>query len=363
MPPPEAGAPGAAALVGWDVGGAHLKACLWQDGRVRDVRQMACALWQGMPRLDAAIEALGAAGPHWASALGDSRTRHAVTMSGEMADCFADRAEGVAGIAGHLAARFGPGALAFYGGPAGWLGPRDAAGAWSLIASANWRASAEHAARAVGSGLWIDIGSTTTDLVVLREGQVLSDSRDDADRLSSGELVYQGVVRTPLCALADRIELDGREFNVMHEWFATSADVYRLTGELDPAHDQHPAADQGAKDEAGSARRLARMVGHDAPFAELRRWRRFAERWRERQLDRIAANLARVLDRHALPDGAPFVVAGCGAFLARELATATGRPSLDYGRDVAAATDARRAEAASLCAPAVAVAALLDGPR
>ena len=32
----------------------------------------------------------------------------------------------------------------------------------------------------------------------------------------------------------------GRTLNVMNEFFATTADVYRLTGELDPAHDQQP---------------------------------------------------------------------------------------------------------------------------
>ena len=83
----------------------------------------------------------------------------------------------------------------------------------------------------------MDIGSTTTDLIAFKDARVLSHSRTDAQRLATGELVYQGVVRTPLCALAQRIDWRGTPHNVMNEFFATTADVYRLTGELDPAHD------------------------------------------------------------------------------------------------------------------------------
>ena len=60
---------------------------------------------------------------------------------------------------------------------------------------------------------------------------VVGSSRSDADRLASGELVYHGAVRTPLCALGPRVAWRGAELNVMNEFFATAADVYRLTGE------------------------------------------------------------------------------------------------------------------------------------
>ena len=151
----------------------------------------------------------------------------------------------------------------FFAGDAGWCGAAEAAAHWPQIASANWLATARHVAQHFGqqAGLLADIGSTTTDFVAFRRGQVLGDSRSDADRLATGELVYLGVARTPLCALARRIGWRGRELNVMNEFFATTADVYRLTGELAAAHDLHPAADQGAKDLAGTQARLARMIG------------------------------------------------------------------------------------------------------
>ena len=65
-------------------------------------------------------------------------------------------------------------------------------------------------------------------------------------------------------AITDAIEFEGLRIPLMAEHFATTADVYRLTGELDERHDQHPSADGAEKTLPGSARRLARMIGRDA---------------------------------------------------------------------------------------------------
>ncbi len=40
---------------GLDVGGAHLKVALAEAGRTVAVRQIACPLWQGLDKLDAAL--------------------------------------------------------------------------------------------------------------------------------------------------------------------------------------------------------------------------------------------------------------------------------------------------------------------
>jgi probable H4MPT-linked C1 transfer pathway protein len=205
-----------------------------------------------------------------------------------------------------------------------------------------------------GNALLIDIGSTTTDLIAVRDGEVVASGHNDEGRLEAGELVYCGVVRTPLCSLARRMPLGGRSFNVMNEWFATTADVYRLTGELDLAHDQHPTADGASKSHDDTRQRLAHMVGHDARDATSAQWLEFAHAWRAEQLALIRANLDRVLARAGLPGDAPFVGAGCGHFLVRELARQLGRPYLGFEACVPLA--AGLADWARVCAPSVAVA-------
>lgn len=42
-----AAAPMAESVIGWDVGGAHLKAAWLDGGRVRDSAQWLCPLWHG----------------------------------------------------------------------------------------------------------------------------------------------------------------------------------------------------------------------------------------------------------------------------------------------------------------------------
>jgi len=374
-------------VIGWDIGGAHVKACLMERGEVVEVAQWACPLWLGLDRLGAVLAEARAGWPEH----GLPTRQHAVTMTGEMVDLFANREDGVRGIAAELARSLaGPEALAaggavhFFAGDAGWCRSADVPTQWEAIASANWLATARHAAQRHGDGVLVDIGSTTTDLIAFRGGRVLTHSRTDAQRLARGELVYHGVVRTPLCALAQRIDWQGAPHNVMNEFFATAADVYRLTGELNPAHDLYPSADSAAKDLPATRQRLARMVGLDQRDAAPDHWLAFARRWRRAQVIELGNQLRRVMTEHGLGAEAWVVSAGCGDFLvgdvlaeaqaaqaapAAQSAPAAALRLAAYGRDVARVpVHARpsRAEVqawAQVCAPCVAVAALFDMER
>ncbi len=340
-------------VIGWDVGGAHLKACLMESGHVVDVAQWPCALWQGMARLD---EAIAAALERWPHAL-DATTRHAATMTGEMVDLFADREQGVERLAAALAESLGP-SLRLYAGTTRFVPPHEARRHWRAIASANWQATGAWLAARVGDALLLDIGSTTTDVIALRGGRVMTQGLDDAARLASGELVYHGVVRTPLCAFGACVSFEGAAVNVMNEFFATAADVYRTTGELDPAHDQDATADGQGKDPAATGRRLARMIGRDARDRDPAAWQALARAWRTLQVAHIEGQVARVAAAAGLDSAAPVVGAGCGAFLAADIARRAGRRFTRFSDTVPGIADAALAGWADVCAPAVAVAAL-----
>ncbi|KIG10199.1 hydantoinase/oxoprolinase family protein [Caballeronia concitans] len=349
---------GDAPVFGWDVGGAHVKVSMARMGALVDVAQWACPLWQGIAHLERAIEC---ALERWPDATHAS-ARHAVTMTGEMVDLFPDRAEGVRALTRTLAQRLGPRTL-FYGGESNWLARSACADGWRKVASANWLATAQWVATRVPDALLVDIGSTTTDIIPIIDGRIAARGTNDAQRLASGELVYQGIVRTPLCGVAHRIAFRGESTGVMNEWFATTADVYRLTGELLEAHDQHASADNGPKTEAASRARIARMIGRDAGDASADEWRRFALAWRHEQLRTLEASLARVSAQHASSMRAPIIGAGCGRFLAEALARQEARGYIDFARLAGVSNaDDERAEWASTCAPSVAVALLASSP-
>jgi probable H4MPT-linked C1 transfer pathway protein len=238
-------------VIGWDLGGAHLKAArLSPAGLVAQVVQLPCPLWQGLEHLDACIgEALALLGP---------APVHAVTMTGEMVDLFADRHEGVRRIAGRIRELLPGMECRFYAGRHGWVLADGVEARAADIASANWRASAELVARHSAAALLVDIGSTTTDVIPILAGRVVARGSSDAERLVSRELVYSGVVRTPVMALAPVACVEGVEVPLMAECFATAADVHRLTGELPAGADLHRTADGGPPTPEASARRLAR---------------------------------------------------------------------------------------------------------
>ncbi|MFZ5506565.1 MAG: hydantoinase/oxoprolinase family protein [Pseudomonadota bacterium] len=338
------------ALIGWDIGGAHVKAARIDGGRVSGVVQVACPLWQGLDKLDAAVaEALAALG---------AAPRHAITMTGEMTDLFDARADGVAGIAQRMRTAVA-GDISLYAGRAGWAQVDEARVRADDIASANWLATAAWLATRLPQALLADVGSTTSDLIVL-DGGVATTSRSDADRLISGELVYAGVVRTPLMALAPAINFKGQRHRLMAEYFATTADVWRLLGELPEHADQYPAADGGAKTADASARRLARMIGRDLAEGSMEDWRALASAFAEAQLDALVDACSALPGIAALAPDAPMACAGAGRFVAARLARALGRPTVTLGELLAdLAPDC--ADEATTCAPAVAVALLAEG--
>src|SRR5829696_7045764 len=73
------------------------------------------------------------------------------------------------------------------------------------VAAANWMATALAVADAHRDALLIDVGSTTADIVPIAGGRIAATARNDLDRLLAGELVYTGVLRTNLAAIAPRV--------------------------------------------------------------------------------------------------------------------------------------------------------------
>ncbi len=333
-------------VIGWDIGGAHLKAARVKDGRVEAVVQAATPLWLGLDSLDAAFDALHAE-------LGGDR--HAITMTGELCDAFPSRREGVAGLAAIAANRLGPASSSLYAGRAGFVELREAASHAADIASANWHASAALLALALPDALFIDIGSTTADLIPIVAGRVAALGYSDAERLASGELVYTGMTRSFVMALASRAPFRGAWTPLMNEYFANSADVHRILGALPEGADKMPSADGREKTVGASRARLARMIGREADDAAAPEWDGLAAWFAEAQTREVADAAFLRLSRNDVPIAAPVVAAGVGEGVAAEVARRLRRPCLGFSSLIEAPAEA------SHCAPAVAVALLAAG--
>ena len=300
-------------IIGWDIGGAHLKAALLDaKGNVLHVRQISCPLWRGLSELSVAMQNMLNS-----FNIKPQQVQHAITMTGELVDLFDNRHAGVCQIA-KLAGQILGENVKFYVGQdntkLSFVSLIDIPRFASAIASANWHASATFLAKHAPNALLIDIGSTTSDIIPIINGVAALNGNNDAARLKNDTLVYTGVTRTPVMALAQKLPFENSEINVMAELFATMADVYRLTGELLPEYDSSETADGKGKTQLESARRLARMIGCDVQD-DLQKWILLAVSCKNLQMMQLKTAIA----QHLKPT-MTIIGAGAGSFLVKQIA-------------------------------------------
>ena len=340
--------PSSKKIVGWDIGGAHLKSALLDDsGEVLQVLQLPCQLWKGLDQLDLAMnDALKA------FKILPSGASHAVTMTGELVDLFANRHEGVIAICTLATKLLGRNTL-FYAANHNFVAIERVSALTPYIASTNWHASASALAMQVQDALFIDIGSTTTDIIAIEAGKVKRLNLSDAARMADDSLVYTGVVRTPVMALAQKLSFEGIEVNMAAEYFSTMADVYRLTGELLPEQDMGQTADGKGKTELESARRLARMIGYDVENKPIEAWKTLAKTCKTLQMNQISAAVAKHLKSNMIMIGA-----GAGSFLVQQIAHELKQTYEPIPMRLAGNISLINAHDLEVCFPAYAVATL-----
>lgn len=339
---------GAASVVGWDIGGAYLKAARVESGRVVAVTQQSCAPHSGLASVEQAIrDATAIVGP---------AKRHAVTMTAELSDGFEDRARGVISVASIFAREVETLKILFYAGMNGFVAKEEVARNTREIASANWRASAALVARGRAEALFLDMGSTTTDIIPIRAGVIAAFGRDDASRLAQGELAYTGLLRGNPAAGIALAPVAGCWTALVDERFATMADVHRVLRNIRTAADLAPTADGRERTREASRARLARLVGRDAKDGSPEQWDALAEFFANEQMRRIENQISLLASRSAFAPSAPIVGAGVGRGVIARWARRTGREFLDFEQFIPSAPDLKAA--AADCAPACAVALL-----
>lgn len=326
-------------LLALDIGGANLKAA---DGR-GFARTANFRLWQHRDQLAEALTEVLDGAP--------TCDCLAVTMTGELADCYATRAEGVRHIVESVVAAADDRVIDIYLTDGTWTTPRALlAGDPLRAAASNWHALAAFAARYFEgeAGLLIDGGSTTFDLIPIVGGVPAAQGATDLDRLAAGELVYTGVERSPICAVIDALPYHGRQIPTAHELFATSGDVYILTEELPEDPRDFDTADGRPQTREFARQRLGRAICTELTMAEAVE---AAAAVRVAQVKLLGKALQGVIAAMPSPPSR-IVLSGHGEFLSRcVVAEVFGKvPLISLGR--------RLGPDVSRCAPAHALAVL-----
>ncbi len=292
-----------------DVGGANLKAA-HSDG---SARSSPFAVWRDPDGLAAALRELAAGFPPFESVV--------ATTTAELCDCFQTKREGVRRIVAAVVDAFPGRDVRFWGIDAAFHGSDAIRERPLLAAASNWLALATVAARLVGDdpAVLIDVGSTTADVIPIANGRVAARGRTDTERLRNGELVYAGVSRTPVCALAVELPFQGVATGLAAESFATTRDVYLVLGDLPEDPTDVDTADGRPATRGRAVDRLARMVCADRETCSVEDSVELARAAEGALFDRLVAAARRAC---AATVGTPTaaVVSGSGEFLARRVA-------------------------------------------
>jgi probable H4MPT-linked C1 transfer pathway protein len=335
-------------ILGWDVGGANIKTAFLAADRKSPaaIVEQPFAIWREPAGLSAALvnAAERVRGSHDISAM-------AVTMTAELADCFATKREGVGFVLDAFDTAF-PGIVSWVYGVDGRFRSSDEARRQPLdVAAANWRASATLAGRTFSDALFVDVGSTTTDIIAIVSGRVSVEGVTDPARLRSGELVYTGALRTPVCAIVRSVPFEARRCRVAAEHFAVAADVHRWLEQIDDAGYACDTPDGRGRSRAEAGARLARVICADLEMLGPDDITAIAEHVSRAQITQIKSGIRQVTRRLGSSCPRVAVLAGQGTFLARAAAEALGLST----RDLAVGTG----DAVARAAPAAAVACLL----
>jgi probable H4MPT-linked C1 transfer pathway protein len=301
-------------ILGIDIGGANTKIAS-SDGKLVELHYL--PLWKNSKLPEVLLDISARFVPE----------KVGVVITGELADCFTDKSAGLSYIIDAVNNAFRK---------ARFL---DSSGAFTRdnkrsIAAANWMASALIVGKDFGDSIFVDIGSTTTDIIPIKNGKPLA-AVTDFERLKKGELVYSGALRTNIAVLVDTVEVSGASSRLSSEYFAITADAYLVLGMISQDDYTCDTPDGAGKTVLDARRRLVRVLCADMMEIGEEDIVSIAYQVMEKQVMDIADAINEVAKRHELET---IVACGLGEFLVKGAVDELGfdiiRISERYGKQI-----------------------------
>jgi probable H4MPT-linked C1 transfer pathway protein len=248
-----------------------------------------------------------------------------VTLTAELSDAYQTKREGVAHILGCIKDAL-PQTPIYVLNTDAQMEPLEAALAEPLgVAAANWAATGWLVAQHIQKGVVIDVGSTSTSIIPIKNGQVTARGKTDLEKLVCGELVYTGSLRTNVATIVKQIPLEFGLATVSSELFALSGDVHLILGHISEEEYVSETADGRGKTVSEAMARLARVVCADTQILSYQEITKIAQYIYRKQVAQITFGLRKVYMnlQQQVSGNVPVVITGLGKdFLAKKAAIA-----------------------------------------
>jgi len=251
-------------IIGWDIGGANIKATKiiydQENQKLESIKSISkfFPMWDQRQNPKVILEEIyqNLAGADY----------FAVTMTAELADRFSTKIEGVNFIVDLFKNNFPNKKTFFYNNQAqlfNFIQLDNKSDRMLELAAANWAVSAAFTSEFKADFILFDLGSSTIDLIPVKNHQIAAHGRTDIERLKEGELIYLGLLRSNLSNLVESIPHQGKMVAVINEYFASTADLHLLLNIITTADYSVSPADNGNISKKAAAARIARMISLD----------------------------------------------------------------------------------------------------
>lgn len=308
-------------VLAFDIGGANTKAAYitTQNGTIKVVRVAMefFPIWKEPQKLPSVLLSLKQRlNVDKLDALG-------VTITAELSDAYQTKREGIHHVLGCVKAAFPEVSLYMLNTDARLVPPEEALAEPLGVAAANWAATGWLVAQHLQNGVVIDVGSTSTSIIPIKNRKVVAQGKTDLEKLICGELVYTGSLRTNVAAIVHSIPLKMGVAAVSSEVFALSGDVHLILGNITSEQYTSETADGRGRSVDEAMARLARVVCADTEMLSPQELTDVAGYIYKKQVEQIAVGLGKVYanQKDQINGEVPVVVTGLGKeFLAKKAA-------------------------------------------
>lgn len=215
-----------------------------------------------------------------------------ISMTAELVDAYDTKKDGVLDVVKKCEDTFS--CPIAYVGIDGMMSKEEIEKTPLKAAAANWIATAQIATLISDNCIFIDTGSTTTDIIPIKNGKECAIGKSDFDRSATGELVYTGTLRTNITSFLDKIEFNDKQYRVASELFAQTADVYMILDLITEDDYICETLDGDSKSKTDCAKRIARAVCADLEMLSEEDIVEISKFIHQKQIEQIADGLKQV---------------------------------------------------------------------
>jgi hypothetical protein len=267
--------------LGLDIGGANLKFAIQDYGEI-----IYFPMWKKARDLENELRRISER---------FNPERVGVVITAELSDCFSCRNDGIIFVSDAVKKAFS--SELFFMDIKGKLSKNIDEP--KLFYASNWIASSEFLLmEGWRNFIFADMGSTTTDLIPITNR--IKAARTDHERLKRGELLYFGILRTPIFYVLPKFDVP-----LTSEYFAITADAFIVTGDIGIKEYTCDTPDGREKSLKECMTRLARSVCLDADDEKY--LTELAHAVKEKMVERVAEAMKELSEKHDIEK-----VVGCG---------------------------------------------------